>query len=63
MRGYPEGCGDTDRRKIYGYMAADGQFWNCWCEYKRTLGVESGAYAQRRYDYAKECAQIWEAMK
>ena len=59
----PEGCKDADRRKIYGYMAAGGLLWSTWCEYKRTLGVEFGAYAQRQYDYAREYAQIWEAMK
>ena len=40
--------------KIYCYMAAGGLLWSNWCEYKRSLGVEFGKYAERQYQYARE---------
>ncbi len=58
------GCPTETRAKIYCYIAACGLLWSNWCEYKRTLGVEFGAYSMRQYRYAKEyCRYAREAMK
>ncbi len=51
---FPEGCPEATRLKIYCYIAACGLLWSNWCEYKRSLGVEFGAYALRQYRYAKD---------
>ncbi len=50
---FPEGCSNAVRTKIYCYVAACGLLWSNWCEFKRFLGVEFGAYADRQYWYAK----------
>ncbi len=47
-------CGPAIRARIYCYMAAGGLLWSNWCEYKRSLGVEFGAYSLMQYRYAKE---------
>ncbi len=57
---YPEGCKVQTRLKIYGYIACCGLLWSNWCEFKRKLGVEFGAYALRQYRYAKEYYHIFE---
>lgn len=51
-------CRREIQLKIYCYIAACGLLWSNWCEYKRSLGVEFGEYAQRQYQYAKEYCQI-----
>ena len=51
---FTEGCPALTRVKIYGYIAACGLLWSNWCEYKRSLGVEFGAYSLAQYRYAKE---------
>lgn len=51
-------CPMETRIKIYCYIAVCGLLWSNWCEYKRDLGVEFGAYAARQYEYAKEYSQI-----
>lgn len=48
------GCDEVTRTKIYCYIAVCGLLWSNWCEYKRGLGVEFGAYSLRQYRYAKE---------
>lgn len=55
---FPEGCKQTDRIKIYCYIAACGLLWSNWCEYKRLLGVEFGEYSLRQYRYAKDYYRI-----
>ena len=47
-------CPEEIRTKIYCYMAVCGLLWSNWCEYKRNLGVEFGAYSLKQYRYAKE---------
>lgn len=51
---FTEGCPDTTRVKIYCYIAVCGLLWSNWCEYKRNLGVEFGAYSLKQYRYAKD---------
>lgn len=51
-------CPEETRIKIYCYIAACGLLWSNWCEYKRSLGVEFGAYALRQYRFAKEYCRI-----
>ncbi|MBR1781502.1 MAG: NTP transferase domain-containing protein [Oscillospiraceae bacterium] len=52
---YFEGsCPAAVRIKIYCYIAACGLLWSNWCEYKRKLGIEFGAYSLRQYRYAKD---------
>jgi thiamine kinase-like enzyme len=46
------------RLKIYSYAAMAGLLWSNWCEYKETLGITFGEYAQKQYDYAKHYASI-----
>lgn len=55
---FPEGCKQTDRTKIYCYIAACGLLWSNWCEYKRQLGVEFGEYSLRQYRFAKDYYRI-----
>ena len=57
---YPEGCTAYTRLKIYGYIACCGLLWSNWCEFKRKVGAEFGAYALRQYRYAKEYYHIFE---
>lgn len=52
---YTEGCPHTTRIKIYCYIAVCGLLWSNWCEYKRHLGVEFGAYSLQQY----RCAKIY----
>jgi CTP:phosphocholine cytidylyltransferase-like protein/thiamine kinase-like enzyme len=47
-------CAPEIRTKIYCYISACGLLWSNWCEYKRSLGVEFGAYSLCQYRYAKE---------
>lgn len=59
----PEGgCGSVTRAKIYCYVAICGLLWSNWCEYKRLIGVEFGAYSLRQYRYAKEYFRLADAM-
>jgi len=44
--------------KIYMYIAVCGLLWSNWCEYKRMLGVEFGAYSLAQYRYAKDYSRI-----
>lgn len=53
-------CDKATRLKIYCYVAAGGLLWSNWCEYKRQLGVNFGAYARRQYEYAKEYYKIFQ---
>lgn len=55
---FPEGCPALTRVKIYGYIAVCGLLWSNWCEYKRHLGVEFGAYSLRQYRYARDYYKI-----
>lgn len=56
---YFEGkCDDRIRAKIYCYIAACGLLWSNWSEYKRTLGVEFGDYAEHQYRYAQAYYKI-----
>lgn len=48
------GCNKVIRAKIYAYIAICGLLWSNWCEYKRNLGVEFGAYSLYQYRYAKD---------
>lgn len=50
---FDHACPPLTRIKIYGYMSACGLLWSNWCEYKRSLGVDFGAYAAQQYAYAK----------
>lgn len=52
------GCPALTRVKIYGYIAVCGLLWSNWCEYKRSLGVEFGAYSLAQYSYAQDYDQI-----
>lgn len=47
-------CSEEIRTKTYCYMAVCGLLWSNWCEYKRNLGVEFGAYSLKQYRYAKD---------
>lgn len=59
---YFEGkCSDPIRVKIYCYIAACGLLWSNWCEYKRNLGIEFGAYSLCQYRYAKDYYKIAKA--
>ena len=51
-------CPRAVRLKIYCYIAACGLLWSNWCEYKRSLGVEFGAYSLCQYRYAKDYYKI-----
>ena len=55
---FEDQCPQETRIKIYCYIAACGLLWSNWCEYKRILGVEFGAYSLRQYRYAKEYYKI-----
>ncbi|MDE7170870.1 MAG: phosphotransferase family protein [Oscillospiraceae bacterium] len=55
---FTEGCPALTRVKIYGYIAVCGLLWSNWCEYKRSLGVEFGAYSLAQYRYARDYEQI-----
>ena len=55
---FPEGCSREIRIKIYCYISACGLLWSNWCEYKRSLGVEFGAYSLCQYRYAKDYYKI-----
>ncbi len=50
------------RIKIYMYMAICGMLWSNWCEYKRMLGVEFGAYSLAQYRYAKDYCRLAQKM-
>ncbi|MBD5118568.1 MAG: phosphotransferase family protein [Clostridiales bacterium] len=52
------GCPPLTRIKIYGYIAVCGLLWSNWCEYKRSLGVEFGAYSLAQYRYARDYCEI-----
>lgn len=56
---FTEGCGREIRDKIYCYMAVAGLLWSNWCEYKRQLGVEFGAYSSCQYRYAQEYSRLF----
>ena len=58
---FPEGCGQSERLKIYAYIAACGLLWSNWCEYKRQLGIEFGEYALCQYRYAKEYYRLFKS--
>ena len=49
---------EETRVKIYALIAACGLLWSNWCEYKRMLGVEFGAYSLAQYRYAKDYYRI-----
>ena len=55
---FTEGCPALTRVKIYGYIAVCGLLWSNWCEYKRSLGVEFGAYSLAQYRYARDYCEI-----
>ncbi len=56
---YFEGaCPEKIRLKIYAYISVCGLLWSNWCEYKRNLGVEFGAYSLCQYRYAKDFYRI-----
>ncbi|MFQ9516399.1 MAG: NTP transferase domain-containing protein [Eubacterium sp.] len=55
---FEEKCSDTNRLKIYAYIAAGGLLWSNWCEYKRQKGQEFGEYSIKQYRYAKEYSRI-----
>ena len=50
---FTQGCPAAVRAKIYCYIAICGLLWSNWCEYKRSLGIEFGAYALGQYRFAK----------
>ena len=52
------GCPLLTRVKIYGYIAVCGLLWSNWCEYKRSLGVEFGAYSLAQYRFAQDYCKI-----
>jgi len=56
-----EGCPPEIRLKIYAYIAMCGLLWSNWCEYKRHMGVEFGAYTLRQYRYARDYCKIFAA--
>lgn len=51
-------CPRVLRIKIYAYMAVCGLLWNNWCEYKQSLGIHFGEYAERQYRYAKNFFEL-----
>ncbi len=51
---------DALRQKIYCYTALGGLMWSNWCEYKKTLGADFGAYAESQYRYASEFSLLFE---
>lgn len=53
-------CDKATRLKIYCYVAAGGLLWSNWCEYKKQLGINFGAYARRQYEYAKKYYKIFQ---
>lgn len=56
---YFEGqCERKTRVKIYCYIAACGLLWSNWSEYKRTLGIEFGDYAEHQYRYAEKYYEV-----
>ncbi|MDE6261358.1 MAG: phosphotransferase family protein [Oscillospiraceae bacterium] len=55
---FTEGCLPLTRVKVYGYIAVCGLLWSNWCEYKRSLGVEFGAYSLAQYRYAQNFCEI-----
>ncbi len=56
---YFQGPPDRETRiKIYMYIAVCGLLWSNWCEYKRMLGVEFGAYSLAQYRYAKDYCRL-----
>lgn len=55
---FTEGCPVKTRIKIYCYIAVCGLLWSNWCEYKRSLGVEFGAYSLAQYRYARDYCGI-----
>ena len=50
---YPDGASELSRFKVYAYIAAAGLLWSVWCDYKKQLGVDFGAYSMKQYRYAK----------
>lgn len=57
---FTEGCPVETRVKIYCYIAVCGLLWSNWCEYKRGLGVEFGAYSLAQYRFARDYCRIAE---
>ena len=55
---FTEGCPAETRVKIYCYIAVCGLLWSNWCEYKRGLGVEFGAYSLAQYRFARDYCRI-----
>lgn len=55
---FENNCPNETRIKIYCYISMCGLLWSNWCEYKRNLGIEFGAYSLRQYGYAKEYFKI-----
>lgn len=55
---FTEGCPVETRVKIYCYIAVCGLLWSNWCEYKRGLGVEFGAYSLAQYRFARDYCRI-----
>jgi thiamine kinase-like enzyme len=58
---FPEGCSPETVWKIYGYVACCGLLWSNWCEYKRSLGTDFGAYSLAQYRYAKDYGRLVKA--
>jgi len=48
---------DTDRFRVYCYIAAGGLLWTVWSEYKISYGVNYSQYAVKQYRLAKEYSQ------
>ena len=57
---FPEGCPAGTKIKIYCYISVCGLLWSNWCEYKRSLGVEFGAYSLAQYRFARDYCRIAE---
>ena len=57
---YHNECSTAIRLKIYCYIACVGLLWSNWCEYKKLLGIEFGAYAEHQYKYAQEYVEVFE---
>ena len=51
-------CDTTTRMKIYSYIAMCGLLWSNWCEYKKKLGVDFGAYAKAQFAFAKKYSTL-----
>ncbi len=51
-------CDKRTRIKIYCYIAVCGLLWSNWAEYKRTLGVQFGDYAEHQYRFARQYYEI-----